>query len=90
MGERQGEKRSERGNPRKGNHLRIRRVLAAAIATTALAGLSLTGAVTATATSYPAGQGAAPTVGECEQGGGTVHWATWTCVGGKYAGQKID
>jgi hypothetical protein len=63
--------------------MRIRRLLAAVIATAALAGLGLTGAATANAS-------AAPTVGECEKGGGTVNWATWTCMGGTYNGQKID
>lgn len=70
--------------------MRIRRSLAAGIATAALAGLSLTGAATATAATHAAPTDAAPTVGECEDGGGTVDWATWTCKGGKYDGQKID
>jgi hypothetical protein len=70
--------------------MRIRRSLAAGIATAALAGLSLTGAATATAATHAAPTDAAPTVGECEAGGGTVDWATWTCKGGKYDGQKID
>ncbi|WP_431953827.1 hypothetical protein [Actinacidiphila sp. bgisy167] len=70
--------------------MRIRRSLAAGIATAALAGLSLTGAATATAATHAAPTEAAPTVGECEDGGGTVDWATWTCKGGKYDGQKID
>ncbi|MDX3074401.1 hypothetical protein ACIP98_08750 [Streptomyces sp. NPDC088354] len=65
--------------------MRIRRILTAVIATAALAGLGLTGAATATAATH-----AAPTVGECEKGGGTVDWATWTCKGGTYDGQKID
>ncbi|MFD4609242.1 MULTISPECIES: hypothetical protein [unclassified Streptomyces] len=69
--------------------MRIRRILAAGIATAALAGLGLTGAATATAATHVPRQ-AAPTVGECEKGGGTVNWSTWTCEGGKYAGQKID
>lgn len=75
--------------------MRIRRSLTAGLATAALAGLGLTGAATATATThaaptYAAPADAAPTVGECEDGGGTVDWATWTCKGGKYNGQKID
>ncbi|MFI8179902.1 hypothetical protein ACIF70_05175 [Actinacidiphila glaucinigra] len=74
--------------------MRIRRILTAVIATAALAGLGLTGAATATATATTAATtaptDAAPTVGECEDGGGTVDWATNTCKGGKYDGQKID
>ncbi|PKW10318.1 hypothetical protein SAMN05428944_2496 [Streptomyces sp. 1222.5] len=70
--------------------MRIRRSLAAVITTAALAGLGLTGAATATAATHAAPTGAAPTVGECEKGGGTVDWATWTCKGGTYDGQKID
>ncbi|MYX37491.1 MULTISPECIES: hypothetical protein [Streptomycetaceae] len=75
--------------------MRIRRSLAAGIATAALAGLGLTGASTAGAATYAAPThaapaDAAPTVGECEDGGGTVDWATGTCKGGKYDGQKID
>ncbi|MFD8811057.1 hypothetical protein ACFV23_06070 [Streptomyces sp. NPDC059627] len=62
--------------------MRIRRFLAAVIATAALAGLGLTGAVTATAASL--------TPGECEQGGGTVNWANNTCKGGMYDGQMVD
>ncbi|MFE2542963.1 hypothetical protein [Actinacidiphila glaucinigra] len=73
--------------------MRIRRILTAFIATAALAGLGLTGAATAGATgatTHAAPTDAAPTVGECEDGGGTVDWATNTCKGGKYDGQKID
>lgn len=75
--------------------MRIRRSLAAVIATAALAGLGLTGAATATAATpaaptQAAPTDAAPTVGECEDGGGRVEWATGTCRGGKYDGQKID
>ncbi|MFI1765862.1 hypothetical protein ACH41H_27920 [Streptomyces sp. NPDC020800] len=68
--------------------MRIRRILAAVIATTALAGLGLTGAATATAESL--------TPGECTQGGGTVDWAhstvpgTGTCKGGTHNGQTVD
>ncbi|MFB7455169.1 MULTISPECIES: hypothetical protein [unclassified Streptomyces] len=64
--------------------MRIRRILAAVIATAALAGLGLTGAA-ATATAA-----ASPTPGECEQGGGTVNWANNTCKGGTYDGQMVD
>ncbi|MFF7963840.1 hypothetical protein [Streptomyces sp. NPDC007903] len=62
--------------------MRIRRILAALFATAALAGLGLTSAATATAASL--------TPGECEQGGGTVDWATNTCKGGSFAGQMVD
>ncbi|MEU6817714.1 hypothetical protein [Streptomyces sp. NPDC046860] len=62
--------------------MRIRRLLAALFATAALAGLGLTTAATATAASL--------TPGECEQGGGTVDWATNTCKGGQFAGQMVD
>ncbi|MGW3630805.1 hypothetical protein ACWD7F_11680 [Streptomyces sp. NPDC005122] len=48
--------------------MRIRRILAALIATAALAGLGITGAATA----------ASLTPGECEQGGGTVNFANNT------------
>ncbi|MEU4092059.1 hypothetical protein [Streptomyces sp. NPDC026673] len=65
--------------------MRIRRILAAVIATVALAGLGLTGAATATATTA-----ASPTPGECQDGGGTVDWATNTCKGGTYDGQMVD
>ncbi|WP_406363380.1 hypothetical protein [Streptomyces sp. NBC_01579] len=66
--------------------MRIRRILAAVIATAALAGLGLTGAATATAAS-PA---ESPTPGECEKGGGTVDFATNLCRGGTYNGQMVD
>ncbi|MEV7505552.1 hypothetical protein [Streptomyces sp. NPDC093018] len=68
--------------------MRIRRILAAVIATAALAGLGLTGAATAGAASL--------TPGECQQGGGTVDWSnptvagTGTCRGGMYNGQMVD
>lgn len=62
--------------------MRIRRILAAVIATAALAGLALTGATAANAASL--------TPGECEQGGGTVNWATNTCSGGTGDGQMVD
>ncbi|MFF8866609.1 hypothetical protein ACF08B_31690 [Streptomyces sp. NPDC015139] len=61
---------------------RIRRILAAVIATAAFAGLGLTSAAAATAASL--------TPGECEQGGGTVNWANNTCKGGMYDGQMVD
>ncbi|GGN86116.1 hypothetical protein GCM10011579_077630 [Streptomyces albiflavescens] len=65
--------------------MRIRRILAAVIATAALAGLGLTSAATATA-----GTVASLTPGECEQGGGTVNWANNTCKGGTGDGQMVD
>lgn len=65
--------------------MRIRRILAAVIATAALAGLGLTSATPATAVTA-----ASPTPGECEQGGGTVDWATNLCKGGTYDGQMVD
>ncbi|MER6978566.1 hypothetical protein [Streptomyces carpinensis] len=77
--------------------MRIRRALAAGIATAALAGLGLAGAATATATSLtPRQGGAALTPGECTQGGGTVDWSnptvprTGTCRGGTHNGQTVD
>ncbi|MEU7336643.1 MULTISPECIES: hypothetical protein [unclassified Streptomyces] len=62
--------------------MRIRRILAAVVATAAFAGLGLTSAVTASAASL--------TPGECEQGGGTVNWANNTCSGGTFDGQMVD
>ncbi|MGW5046937.1 hypothetical protein [Streptomyces griseoluteus] len=66
--------------------MRIRRILAAVIATTALAGLGLAGAATATA------QGAASyvTPSECKQGGGTPDLTDNLCKGGSHNGEKID
>ncbi|MFF9360123.1 hypothetical protein [Streptomyces griseoluteus] len=66
--------------------MRIRRILAAVIATTALAGLGLAGAATATAqgsTSYV-------TPSECKQGGGTPDLTDNLCKGGSHNGEKID
>ncbi|MFQ6200773.1 hypothetical protein, partial [Streptomyces sp. NPDC000405] len=51
--------------------MRIRRILAAVIATAALAGLGLTGAATATAQGAPS----YVTPSECKQGGGTADLA---------------
>ncbi|MER6978722.1 hypothetical protein [Streptomyces carpinensis] len=77
--------------------MRIRRILAAVIATAALTGLGLTGAATATAaTLAPSQGGAALTPGECTDGGGTVDWSnpkvphTGTCRGGTHDGQTVD
>ncbi|MFJ8095917.1 hypothetical protein [Streptomyces griseofuscus] len=73
--------------------MRMRRTLAAVIATAALAGVGLAGAATATtATATPASL----TPGECEQGGGTVDRSNLsaaklpTCKGGKFNGQEVD
>ncbi|WP_329011613.1 hypothetical protein [Streptomyces sp. NBC_01601] len=68
--------------------MRIRRIFAAVIATAALAGLGLTGAATATASSV-----SSVTPGECTDGGGTIDRSTPvlpTCRGGKYNGQTVD
>ncbi|MFF4959074.1 hypothetical protein [Streptomyces sp. NPDC001222] len=71
--------------------MRTRRILAAVIATAALAGLGLTGAATATAATT---QGAPSyvTPGQCEEGGGTarIDLPGNPCVGGKYNGQAVD
>ncbi|MGW1026138.1 hypothetical protein ACWD4J_21015 [Streptomyces sp. NPDC002577] len=64
--------------------MRIRRILAAVIATAALAGLGLTGAATAQgAPSYV-------TPSECKQGGGTADLTDNVCKGGTHDGEKID
>ncbi|MGW9032611.1 hypothetical protein ACWGQ5_53485 [Streptomyces sp. NPDC055722] len=71
--------------------MRIRRILAAVIATTALAGLGLTGAATATAATA---QGAPSyvTPSECKQGGGTpaINEAGNYCKGGTHDGEQVD
>ncbi|MER6473129.1 hypothetical protein [Streptomyces collinus] len=69
--------------------MRIRQILAAAIATAALAGLGLTGAATASAATA---QGAANyvTPSQCKQGGGMADLTDNTCKGGMYDGQKVD
>ncbi|MFC3575340.1 hypothetical protein ACFOZ0_19090 [Streptomyces yaanensis] len=69
----------------------IRRILAAVIATAALAGLGLTGAATATAaTAKGAPSVVSPT--ECREGGGVprIDLPGNPCVGGKYDGQAVD
>ncbi|MER6531369.1 hypothetical protein [Streptomyces sp. NPDC001508] len=66
--------------------MRIRRILAAVIATAALAGLGLTGAATATAK----GAHSYVTPSECKQGGGTADLSDNTCKGGTHNGEKID
>ncbi|MFF0110830.1 hypothetical protein [Streptomyces hirsutus] len=66
--------------------MRLRRILAAVIATAALAGLGLTGAATATAQGAPSDV----TPSECQQGGGTPHLADSTCEGGTHNGERLD
>ncbi|MGW2824461.1 hypothetical protein ACWC24_26205 [Streptomyces sp. NPDC001443] len=77
--------------------MRIRRILAAGIATAALAGLGLTGAATAAPLTPSQGGGAALTPGECIDGGGKVDWTpnpanphTGTCRGGTGDGKAVD
>ncbi|UUU44153.1 hypothetical protein [Streptomyces sp. NBC_00162] len=69
--------------------MRIRRILAAVIATAALAGFGLTGAATA-ATAQGAPSVVTPS--ECKQGGGTpaVNEAGNYCKGGMYDGEQVD
>ncbi|MEU7056754.1 hypothetical protein [Streptomyces sp. NPDC046197] len=66
--------------------MRSRRILAAVIATAALAGLVLTGAATATAAP------AQVSPSQCRDGGGTprIDLPGNPCVGGKYDGQSVD
>ena len=66
--------------------MRIRRILAAVIATAALAGLGLTGAAAATAQGAPS----YVTPSECKQGGGTPDLADNLCKGGTHDGEKVD
>ncbi|MFF0066322.1 hypothetical protein ACFYRC_33250 [Streptomyces sp. NPDC005279] len=68
--------------------MRIRRILAAVIATAALAGLGLTGAATATAQGAPS----YVTPSQCKQGGGTpaINEAGNYCKGGTYNGEQVD
>ncbi|MEV6763895.1 hypothetical protein AB0N16_25320 [Streptomyces sp. NPDC051105] len=68
--------------------MRIRRILAAVIATAALAGLGLTGAVTATAQGAPS----YVTPSQCKQGGGTpaLNEEGNYCKGGSHNGEQID
>lgn len=69
--------------------MRIRRILAAAIATAALAGLGLTGVATA-ATAQGAPSSVSPS--ECRQGGGTpaINEPGNPCKGGMYDGETVD
>jgi hypothetical protein len=66
--------------------MRIRRILAAVIATAALAGLGLTGAATATAQGAPS----YVTPSQCKQGGGTPDLADNLCKGGTHNGESVD
>ncbi|MGW1888492.1 hypothetical protein [Streptomyces sp. NPDC001970] len=68
--------------------MRIRRILAAVIATAALAGLGLTGAATATAAAQGAPSYVTPS--ECKQGGGTPDLTDNLCKGGTHNGEQID
>jgi len=69
----------------------IRRILAAGIATAALAGLGLAGAATATATTTK-GDPSYVTPSQCREGGGTprIDLPGNPCVGGTYDGQTVD
>jgi hypothetical protein len=69
--------------------MRIRRILAAGIATAALAGLGLTGAATATAATTQ-GAHSYVTPSECKQGGGMADLKDNVCKGGTHNGEKID
>ncbi|MGV9990106.1 hypothetical protein [Streptomyces sp. NPDC003374] len=69
--------------------MRIRRTLAAVIATAALAGLGLTGAATATAATAK-GAPSAVTPSECREGGGTPDLSANVCNGGTHDGQAVD
>ncbi|MEU9453059.1 hypothetical protein [Streptomyces sp. NPDC048277] len=67
--------------------MRIRRILAAVIATAALAGLGLTGAAIATTQN---GSGYT-TPSQCREGGGEPYLHnTVKCWGGKYDGMTVD
>ncbi|MCF3130582.1 hypothetical protein [Streptomyces olivochromogenes] len=68
--------------------MRIGRILAAVIATAALAGLGLTGAATATAAAQ--GNPSYVTPSECKQGGGTADLTDNLCKGGTHDGEKVD
>jgi hypothetical protein len=68
--------------------MRIRRILAAVVATAGLAGLSLAGAATATAATQ--GASAYVTPSECKQGGGTADLTDNLCKGGTHDGERID
>ncbi|MGW4517486.1 hypothetical protein ACWEO4_37220 [Streptomyces sp. NPDC004393] len=66
--------------------MRIRRIIAATVATTALAGLGITGAATAHAVTPQV------SADDCRQGGGMTAGSPFgylVCVGGPFDGQKI-
>ncbi|WP_030977661.1 hypothetical protein [Streptomyces sp. NRRL S-1824] len=67
--------------------MRLRRILAAVIATAALAGIGLTGAATATAAQ---GAPSVVTPSECRQGGGMPDLADNLCKGGTHDGEQVD
>jgi hypothetical protein len=69
--------------------MRIRRTLAAVIATAALAGLGLAGAATAIAATTQ-GAHSYVTPSECKQGGGMADLTDNLCKGGTHNGEKID
>lgn len=69
--------------------MRIRRILAAVIATAALTGLGLTGAATATAATAQ-GAPSVVTPSECRQGGGMPDLADNLCKGGTHDGEQVD
>ncbi|MDT0463523.1 hypothetical protein [Streptomyces gibsoniae] len=69
--------------------MRSRRILAAVIATAALAGLGLTSAAAATAATAQGGP-TYVTPSQCQQGGGTADLTDNTCKGGTYNGERID
>ncbi|MFI6148625.1 hypothetical protein [Streptomyces sp. NPDC051109] len=72
--------------------MRIRRTLAAVIATAALAGLGLTGAATAATAATAQGATTYVTPSECKQGGGTpaINDQGNYCQGGTHDGEQID
>ncbi|MPY29947.1 hypothetical protein FNH09_00970 [Streptomyces adustus] len=71
--------------------MRSRRILAAVIATAALAGLGLTGAATATAQPSPTPHFNYTTAAKCREGGGEPYLHnTVKCWGGTYDGYTID
>ncbi|MFD3562883.1 hypothetical protein ACFWVU_24880 [Streptomyces sp. NPDC058686] len=68
--------------------MRIRRTLAAVIATAALTGLGLTGAASVTAATQGAPSDVTPS--QCKQGGGMADLTDNLCKGGMHNGEKVD
>ncbi|MFI9806598.1 hypothetical protein ACIHEJ_19950 [Streptomyces sp. NPDC052301] len=68
--------------------MRIGRIVAAVVATAALAGLGLSGAATATAATHGAPSSVTPS--ECKQGGGMADLADNVCKGGTHDGEAVD